>query len=87
LIAKGPQQPHSYASAIRAYLTAPDGGNLSASLIGLDVLIHAIATLYARIVAGDGIMSLLNEMNKKEGPYTDGFATDCSVIVDASSLN
>lgn len=86
LIAKGPQQPHSYASAIRAYLTAPDGGNLSASLVGLDVLIPAIATLYARIVAGDGIMSLLNEMNNKEGPYTDGFATDCSVIVDGTSL-
>jgi hypothetical protein len=31
-------------------------------------------------------MSLLNEMNKKEGPYTDGFATDCSVIVDGTSL-
>ena len=86
LIAKGPQQPHSYVSAIRAYLTAPDGGNLSASLSGLDVLINAVATLYARIVAGDGILSLLEEMNKKEGPYTDGFATDCSSIVDGTSL-
>jgi len=84
---KGPQQPQSYVEAICAYLTAPDGGNLSANLPGFDEFARAVATLYARMVAGDGIMNLLEEMKKKEGPYVKkGFATGCSSIVDGASL-
>ena len=86
LIATGPQQPHMYVNAIRAYLTASDGGNLSANLPGLDVLVQAVTTLYARMVVGDGIMNLLEEMRNNEGPYVNGFATGCSSIVDDASL-
>ena len=92
LTATGPQQPQSYFEAICAYLTAPDGGNLSANLPGFDVFAQAVATLYARMVAGDGILNLLKEMNNEEGPYAYGlkrgygFESPCSSIVDGASL-
>jgi len=85
--ATGPQQSQSYVEAIRAYLTASDGGNLSANLPGLDMFVHAVATLYARLVAGDGIMTLLEEMKNEDGPYAYGFATDCSSIVDGARFS
>lgn len=86
LIANGPQQPQVYLEAIRAYLAAPDGGNLSTTLDGFDTFAQAVATLYARIVAGDGITNLLEEMKSNDGPYIDEFATPCPSIVDGASL-
>jgi hypothetical protein len=81
-----PQQPQSYAEVIRAYLTTCDGGNLSSSLPGLDDLVQAVATLYARMVAGDGMPTLLKEMKNGDGAYSNGFATDCRVLIDGASL-
>ncbi len=82
-----PQQPQSYVEAIRDYLTAPDGGNLSScTLSELNVLVHAVATLYARMVAGDGMTALLQEMKNGDGVYAKGFATDCRALVDGACL-
>ena len=82
-----PQQPQSYVEAIREYLTASDGGNLSScALSDLDVLVRAVATLYARMVAGDGMKALLLEMKDGQGVYVNGFATDCHVLHDGASL-
>lgn len=82
-----PQQPQSHVEAIRAYLTASDGGNLSSSLLGLDDLVQAVATLYARMVVGDGMTTMLEEMKNGEGVYSNGFATDCRVLIDGASLD
>jgi hypothetical protein len=81
-----PQQPQSYVEAIYAYLTASDGGNLSSSLPGLDDLVQAVSTLYARMVVGDGMTVLLEEMKNGKGVYSNGFATDCRVLIDGASL-
>jgi hypothetical protein len=67
-------------------LTAGDGGSLSSSLPGLDDLVQAVATLYARMVAGDGMSTLLREMKNGDGAYSNGFATDCRALVDGASL-
>lgn len=80
-----PQQPVMYAEVIRAYLLAPDGGNLG-SVKGkpaFETMVQAVSTLYARAVAGDPLMDLLREMKDKTGPYHQGgFASHCRVLVD-----
>lgn len=86
-LASTPQQPASYFGVITSYLMAPDGGDLN--LIAkkfpnqIDVMIKAIATLYARMVAGDCIVGLLGEMKESKGCYSvSGMNTDCSALVD-----
>jgi hypothetical protein len=62
-----PQQPQGSVEVIRVYLTAGDGGSLSSLLPGLEDLLQAVATLYAGIVAGDGMLTLLREMKNGDG--------------------
>jgi len=86
----GPRQPSSYRSAVVAYLTSEEGGDLGeitperGATSGFDDLADAVATLYARLVAGDSVPSLLREMRDEIGPYEDrGFAAPCSALSDA----
>ena len=74
-----PAQPVAYERIVRLYLLAPDGGNLRDAP---DFLVQAISTLLARMVAGDGLEKILEEMANKEGVFVNGFATDCKVLVD-----
>lgn len=84
---KRPNQPVAYVDIIRAYLLSPEGGNLGSVADKLNVLTQAVATLYARMVAGDDLMSILNEFDGRQAPYTNGMATDCAVLVDGASLD
>jgi hypothetical protein len=81
------RQPAAYAAPIRAYLIAPDGGNLAAvaGRPAFETMVQAIATLYACMVAGDDLLQLLQEMKNAQGVYVDGLSTDCAVLVDHSS--
>jgi hypothetical protein len=81
------RQPAAYVAPIRAYLLAPDGGNLGAvaGQPAFETMVQAIATLYARMVAGDDLLTLLQEMKNAQGVYVDGLSTDCAVLVDHSS--
>lgn len=83
-IASTTPQPAAYASAVRDYLLAPDGGDLIrvAKMASFEVLVQSISTLLARMVAGDGMKELLNEMSHHHGIYDEGFATDAKVLVD-----
>jgi hypothetical protein len=74
-----PQHPIVYAPIIRAYMVASSGGNLSsfAHSEQLDPLVHAIVTLYARMIAGDGIINLMREL-KANGQ----FCTDVQQLMD-----
>jgi len=83
-----PQQPSAYHDAIRAYLLASDGGNLGAiaQKPELETLVQAVTTLYARMVAGDDMLTLLKEMKDCKGPYKEGMAANCAVLIDSPSL-
>jgi hypothetical protein len=83
-IASTTPQPAAYASAVRDYLLAPDGGDLIrvAKMVSFEVLVQSISTLLARMVAGDGMKDLLNEMSHHHGINDEGFATDAKVLVD-----
>jgi hypothetical protein len=82
------RQPAALLSPIRAYLLAPDGGNLCAvaQKPEFETMVQAIATLYARMVAGDDMLALLQEMKDCQGVYVDGMSTDCAVLVDEPCL-
>jgi hypothetical protein len=56
-----PQPPNVYVPAIAAYLTAPSGGDLGSVVdeSAFSTLVQAVATLYARMVAGDDMMRIL----------------------------
>jgi hypothetical protein len=77
------QEPAVLVDAIRAYLLAPSGGNQGsiADTKAFAVFSQAVATLYARMVAGDCLLTMLQEMKECKRPYTNGFASDCSVMV------
>jgi hypothetical protein len=72
------RQPPAYVPAIRAYLLSEEGGNLQSirNLPELNVLANGIATLYARMVAGDGILELLQEFENT------GLSRPIDVLVD-----
>lgn len=79
------RQPSAYCDAIRAYLLSPEGGNLGsvAHKPALTTFIHAVATLYARMVAGDSLVEMLEEMAEASGVYApNGMATSCDALVD-----
>jgi hypothetical protein len=97
LTSAGVQQPVAYYAVVRAYLLSSQGGNVSPpDYIGgaaadmydllLDDLVQAVSTLYARMIAGDGILDLLEEMKDCRGVYVDGMATSCSVLSDGVRL-
>lgn len=81
-IASTVPQPSDYVSVVRAYLMAPDGGNLArvAQKSDFEVLVQAISTLLVRMVVGDGMEDLLDEMIHKNGIYEQGFATNARVL-------
>ena len=81
-IASTATQPSEYATVVRAYLMAPDGGNLSrvAQKSDFEVLVQAISTMLGRMVVCDGIKALLNEMSYKTGIYDQGFVTNANVL-------
>lgn len=81
----GMHQPAAYVPVVRAYLVSPEGGDQRevAHIPAFEELCQAMATLYARMVAGDSLYVMLQEMQKQMGPYADGFSTSCRALVDA----
>lgn len=80
-----PCQPSNYCQTIRSYLLSTEGGNLGAVAHkpALTTFVQAIATLYARIVAGDSLVEMLEEMAEASGAYAPkGMATPCGALVD-----
>lgn len=77
-----PQQASAYVPAIRAYLTAPTGGDLGRveGTRQFETFVQGVATLYARMIAGDDLLGLLKEM-KDGGLFTAGMNTDCALLV------
>lgn len=76
------KQPISYLPAVMAYLGKDDGGNMAKVIENNATAARSfgmsVATLYARMVSGDGMLDMLEELNKK----SSGLKTDCTVIVD-----
>jgi len=74
------RQPIEYLPAIKAYLSKEDGGNLADTLeVGgalVNIFSMAVSTLYARMVAGDGMLEILKELDGL------GFSTDCKFLAD-----
>lgn len=80
-----PCQPSAYCDTIRSYLLSPDGGNLGAVAHkpALTTFVQAIAMLYARMIAGDSLVEMLEEMAEASGAYAPkGMATPCEALVD-----
>lgn len=78
-----PQQPAAYWSVIRAYLKSPEGGNLAALSCGqMDPIIQTIAMFYARMVVGDGLMNLLDEIRSHSALFPDGLSTSCTALTN-----
>jgi hypothetical protein len=80
----------SFMAIIKKFLVHPQGGNLTQALSDgssyFHDLVSAIATIYARMVAGDTSITILQEMLEKKGIYSKfGFETPCSALVDFSS--
>ncbi len=78
------QQPVYYDQVIRAYLVKKDGGDLS-QIAGhpstkevFSVLVKAVSVLYARMVAGDGMLEILKELSLDE---------NCECLVDGVKNN
>jgi hypothetical protein len=74
---------HAFYESIRDYLLTPTGGNLTtlADTKELDSLARGIATLVARMLAGDSICNIMTEMHLKSGVYVDGFSTSVTALV------
>jgi len=76
------QQPAAYVPVIKAYMLAETGGNLAAGTSEqVTALAQSVATLYARMVAGDDLIGLLQEMKDKRGSFTAGMNTACAPLV------
>jgi mannitol-1-phosphate/altronate dehydrogenase len=80
----------SFMAIIKKFLVHPQGGNLAQALSDgssyFHDLVSAIATIYARMVAGDTSITILQEMLEKKGIYSKfGFETPCSALVDFTS--
>mmetsp|Transcript_19696 Transcript_19696/g.24290 ORF Transcript_19696/g.24290 Transcript_19696/m.24290 type:complete len:1097 (+) Transcript_19696:77-3367(+) len=82
------EQPIRYEEIIRSYLTKNDGGNLSDDSDfkdSLNVLVKAVSTIYARMVAGDGFFKLLHEMNDRQSVFDEGgFESPFNVLIDTT---
>lgn len=59
------QQPVAYEPVIESYLCQPNGGNLGnvSDTKSFTILIRAVATLYARMMAGDALMDILGSLD------------------------
>jgi len=78
------QQPVYYEDVVRAYLVKKDGGDLS-QLAGhpctrsvFTTLVKAVAAVYARMVAGDGMLAILKELPLENS---------CECLVDGVNNN
>ena len=77
-----PRQPSVFYEIVEAYLIAKDGGDLfelkkrSESRQLFSNLVSSVSTLYARMVAGDGLIKILHEINEL------GFHTECPSLID-----
>jgi len=85
----GQNQPVFFVPIVRAYLMAPEGGDLSAvaDTPGFDTLCQAVATLYARMLAGDDLHDMLREIQSADGPYSEGWSTPCRALVDDNHVS
>jgi hypothetical protein len=87
-LAATPQQPAAYIPVIRAYLLSSQGGNLASiptnPRLELETLVQAIATMYARMVAGDGLLDLLQAMMDKKDGCLLGMSTAMDSLCDDS---
>jgi mannitol-1-phosphate/altronate dehydrogenase len=61
------KQPQGCSHAVRAYMLASEGGNLSSvqSVPELQALIDAVTVLYSRLVNGDSVLTVLKELDEK----------------------
>jgi hypothetical protein len=75
------KQPAACTRAVRAYLVSEQGGGLSkmASTAGFCSLVGAIATLYSRLLAGDGLCCVLEQIRNL------GFDAPCDLLVDGEA--
>lgn len=80
------QQPAAYIPVIRAYLLSSQGGDLASvqSNPQFEKLAKAIATMYARMVAGDGLLDLLQAMIDKKDGCILGMSTGMDSLFDDS---
>ena len=83
------EQPFAYEDVVSSYLLKSDGGDLSdvesnpETKSQYDTLVKSISTYYARMVAGDGMLKILEEMGKNQGMFEDeGLETSFSKLVD-----
>jgi hypothetical protein len=98
-----PQQPSAYIPIVRAYMISTSGGNCPTTVTDwneFDTFVSAIATIYARMIVGDGMMTILEELlNKKtetiatpdlsiendgEGEITTGKFYDCCELIESA---
>ena len=91
---KSPNQPNHYEKAIRLYLLKSDGGDLSdmaskeSTTEKFDFLVKSVSTLYARMVANDGMLTILKEMDLKEGMFeANGLETPFISFVDSPVID
>ena len=78
-------------SLVKSYLLNPQGGNLQAYVGGLpsdakeikllDEFACAISVLYKRMMSGETVLQLLQEMMNTQGLYTNGFNTPCNKLL------
>ncbi|KAG7340168.1 hypothetical protein IV203_037250 [Nitzschia inconspicua] len=75
------KQPSGCVDAVWAYLIADKGGGLGyvESTPGFNTLVCAVATLYARLLSGDGIYAILQELSKI------GYDSSCHFLMDGES--
>ena len=91
---KEQRQPSAYHDIVKAYLLHSQGGDLQ-SLVDdeddadqlfntrtLDTFVSAVSTLYARMVSGDNMIQILNEMLTGGYAFKNGFETSCRVIAE-----
>lgn len=82
------KQPVDCVEAVRAYLVAPEGGNLDSvsSNQELENLVQAIAVLFSRMLAGDGLLSMLQELDHTERSEQSKvtFRSPCSSLADGA---
>ena len=88
------RQPSAYKHVVRAYLLHPQGGDMKSMLEGcsmeeesaratiFNTFVSAVCTLYARMVSGDSVLDILNEMIEKQHVYSNGMTTSCEALVD-----
>jgi hypothetical protein len=81
-----PQQPAACIPVIRAYLLSSQGGDLASIQTNpqFEKLVKAIATMYARMVAGDGLFDLLQAMIDKKDGCILGMSTGMDSLFDDS---